>query len=91
MNLIECDDKYADVFAFVFGSTVVFESLAEARRNMGKFRMVTLEGEILESTGAMTGGSLRQGGAAAFWHSPQQVSRRLPKICAIASKKSTAF
>lgn len=66
VNLIECDDKYADVFAFVFGSTVVFESLAEARRNMGKFRMVTLEGEILESTGAMTGGSLRQGGRLHF-------------------------
>ena len=66
VNLIECDDKYADVFAFVFGSTVVFESLADARRNMGKFRMVTLEGEILESSGAMTGGSLRRGGRLHF-------------------------
>ncbi|MGB3768944.1 MAG: chromosome segregation protein SMC [Phormidesmis sp.] len=66
VNLIECDDRYAEVFAFVFGSTVVFESLAEARRNMGKFRMVTLEGEILESSGAMTGGSLRQGGRLHF-------------------------
>ena len=66
VNLIECDDKYADVFAFVFGSTVVFESLSEARRNMGKFRMVTLEGEILESSGAMTGGSLRRGGRLHF-------------------------
>ena len=66
VNLIECDDKYADVFAFVFGSTVVFESLSEARRNMGKFRMVTLEGEILESSGAMTGGSLRNRGRLHF-------------------------
>ena len=66
VNLIECDDKYADVFAFVFGSTVVFESLSDARRNMGKFRMVTLEGEILESSGAMTGGSLRRGGRLHF-------------------------
>ena len=66
VNLIECDDKYADVFAFVFGSTVVFETLSEARRNLGKFRMVTLEGEILESSGAMTGGSLRQRGQLHF-------------------------
>ncbi len=66
VNLIECDDKYADVFGFVMGSTVVFESLAEARRNMGKYRMVTLEGEILESSGAMTGGSLRKGGQLHF-------------------------
>ncbi|MEM6451166.1 MAG: chromosome segregation protein SMC [Cyanobacteria bacterium P01_D01_bin.105] len=66
VNLIECDAKYADVFAFVFGSTVVFETLSEARRNLGKFRMVTLEGEILESSGAMTGGSLRQRGRLHF-------------------------
>ena len=66
VNLIECDDKYADVFAFVFGSTVVFETLSEARRNLGKYRMVTLEGEILESSGAMTGGSLRQRGRLHF-------------------------
>ncbi|MEL7493991.1 MAG: chromosome segregation protein SMC [Cyanobacteria bacterium J06554_11] len=66
VNLITCDDRYADVFAFVFGSTVVFESLAEARRNMGKYRIVTLDGEILEASGAMTGGSLRRRGRLHF-------------------------
>ena len=66
VNLIACDDKYADVFAFVFGGTVVFETLAEARRNMGRYRIVTLDGEILESSGAMTGGSLRKRGRLHF-------------------------
>ncbi len=66
VNLIACDDKYADVFAFVFGSTAVFETLAEARRNMGKYRIVTLGGEVLESSGAMTGGSLRNRGRLHF-------------------------
>lgn len=66
VNLIECDDKYADVFAFVFGSTVVFETLSAARQNLGKYRMVTLEGEILESSGAMTGGSLSRRGRLHF-------------------------
>ncbi|MEM9948442.1 MAG: AAA family ATPase, partial [Cyanobacteria bacterium P01_D01_bin.36] len=66
VNLISCDDKYADVFAFVFGGTAVFETLAEARRNMGKYRIVTLDGEVLESSGAMTGGSLRRRGRLHF-------------------------
>lgn len=66
VDLIEYDDKYADVFAFVFGSTVVFDSLSAARRNLGRYRMVTLEGEILESSGAMTGGSLRSRGRLHF-------------------------
>ncbi|WP_346289426.1 chromosome segregation protein SMC [Sphaerothrix gracilis] len=63
VNLIDCEPAYQDVFAYVFGNTVVFEQLAEARRHLGQFRIVTLEGELLETSGAMTGGSLlnRQG------------------------------
>ncbi|MFN3362153.1 MAG: chromosome segregation protein SMC, partial [Pseudanabaenaceae cyanobacterium] len=57
-NLITFDPRYADVFAYVFGSTLVFASLDAARRHLGRYRMVTLEGELLETSGAMTGGSL---------------------------------
>lgn len=60
VNLIDCDSRYQNVFAYVFGSTVVFESLNAARPYLGKYRIVTLEGEILESSGAMTGGSSNQ-------------------------------
>ncbi len=66
VNLITCEPKYADVFAFVFGSTAVFSTLAEARRNMGRYRIVTLDGEVLESSGAMTGGSIRRQGRLHF-------------------------
>ncbi|MBE9065596.1 chromosome segregation protein SMC [Leptolyngbya cf. ectocarpi LEGE 11479] len=66
VDLIECDDIYREVFAFVFGNTVVFERLNDARRHLGKFRMVTLDGEVLESSGAMTGGSLRRQGRLHF-------------------------
>lgn len=66
VDLIECEDIYRDVFAFVFGNTVVFERLDDARRHLGKFRMVTLDGEVLESSGAMTGGSLRRQGRLHF-------------------------
>jgi len=62
-NLIECDDRYRHVFAYIFGSTVVFNALESARRQMGDYRIVTLDGELLETSGAMTGGSIsnRQG------------------------------
>lgn len=62
-NLIECDDRYRHVFAYIFGSTVVFKALEAARRQMGDYRIVTLDGELLETSGAMTGGSIsnRQG------------------------------
>jgi chromosome segregation protein len=57
LDLIEFDDRYRDVFAYVFGSTVVFETLNDARRHLGDYRMVTITGDLLESSGAMTGGS----------------------------------
>jgi chromosome segregation protein len=60
VNLIDCEPRFQKVFAFVFGGTAVFETLAAARSHLGQFRMVTLEGELMETSGAMTGGSLSQ-------------------------------
>lgn len=57
VNLIQCDRRYEEVFQYVFGSTAVFQNLETARSFMGKTRIVTLDGELLETTGAMTGGS----------------------------------
>ena len=57
VNLIDCHPRYRKIFAYVFGNTVVFATLNEARSYLGQYRIVTLEGEILEASGAMTGGS----------------------------------
>ncbi|PLS69202.1 MAG: chromosome segregation protein SMC [Cyanobacteria bacterium M5B4] len=59
-NLVVFEPKYTEVFAYVFGSTLVFDSLSSARRHLGRYRMVTIEGELLETSGAMTGGSAPQ-------------------------------
>ena len=60
LNLVEFDDRFRDVFAYVFGQTIVFESLDRARSFIGQHRIVTLEGELLETSGAMTGGTNKQ-------------------------------
>lgn len=59
-NLIEFDDRYRNIFEYVFGATVIFETLDQARPHLGKHRIVTLDGELLETSGAMTGGSLQR-------------------------------
>ena len=67
VNLVDCDDRYRDIFGYVFGNTLVFETLGDARQNLGQYRMVTLDGELLEASGAMTGGSIgRRQGALHF-------------------------
>jgi chromosome segregation protein len=66
VNLIDCDRRYKDVFSYVFGNTVVFANLEAARKNLGLYRIVTLDGELLETSGAMTGGSNTQRSALRF-------------------------
>jgi chromosome segregation protein len=56
-KLVEYEPKYQKVFSYVFGNTIVMKSL-EAARNLGvgKARMVTLNGDLMETSGAMSGG-----------------------------------
>jgi chromosome segregation protein len=56
-NLVTFDDRYAGAFSYVLGSTLVVEDLDTARELMGDYRLVTVEGDLVEKTGAMTGGS----------------------------------
>ncbi len=57
VDLLEYDPEFDRAFRVVFGTTVVVDTLERARRMMGRYKMVTLEGEVLEKAGAMTGGA----------------------------------
>jgi chromosome segregation protein len=56
-DLVEFPGEYAGVFSYVLGDTLVVEDIDTARQFMGDFRMVTLDGDLVEKSGAMTGGS----------------------------------
>ena len=60
VNLLEYDPRYDRAFAVALGATVVVDTLERARKLIGKYRMVTLEGELVERSGAMTGGATRK-------------------------------
>ena len=60
VNLVRFEPVYGQVFAHALGDTLVFETLHQARRLLGQHRCVTLEGELLERSGAMTGGHLQR-------------------------------
>ncbi|HZK29812.1 MAG TPA: chromosome segregation protein SMC [Methanoregula sp.] len=66
VNLVEYDPRYDRAFAVTLGATVVVDTLERARKLIGKYRMVTLEGELLEKSGAMTGGATKKQGGRGF-------------------------
>lgn len=57
IDLINFQEEYRGAFWYVFGDTVVVDSLQDARRLMGSVRLVDLKGSLIEASGAMKGGS----------------------------------
>src|SRR3989449_109217 len=60
IDLCHFDEKYRDAFFYVFGDTLVVQTLDEARKWMGGVRLVTIEGELIEASGAMIGGDMER-------------------------------
>jgi chromosome segregation protein len=57
VDLISYDSKFDSVFKYVFESALIVENLETARKiGIGAAKMVTLDGDIAEISGAMTGG-----------------------------------
>ena len=56
INLVQFDARFDPAFWYVFGDTLVVDTLETARRLIGTGRMVTLDGDLIEKSGAMTGG-----------------------------------
>jgi chromosome segregation protein len=61
IDLVTFDDEYRNAFGYVFGDTVVVKTLEDARRLMGGVRLVTLRGDLVEASGAMSGGLMERG------------------------------
>ncbi|MHB8053035.1 MAG: chromosome segregation protein SMC, partial [Methanoregula sp.] len=66
VNLLEYDPKYDRAFGVALGATVVVDTLERARKLIGKYRMVTLDGELLEKSGAITGGTTKKQAVRGF-------------------------
>ena len=57
LDLIRFDPKYKGAFSYIFASTLVVDDVEAARRlGIGRARMVTLEGDLFETSGAIIGG-----------------------------------
>tara|TARA_B100001173_G_scaffold125739_1_gene109230 strand:- start:2883 stop:6872 length:3990 start_codon:yes stop_codon:yes gene_type:complete len=56
-DLLDYDSEIDIAVRYASRNTLIVQSMDIARKNMGGARMVTLKGDIIEGSGAMTGGS----------------------------------
>lgn len=62
LDLLTYDKRFAPVFEFVFGSTLVVQDVEAAREyGIGRERMVTMDGDMFEKTGTVRGGYTPRG------------------------------
>ncbi|MEK6963826.1 MAG: chromosome segregation protein SMC [Nanoarchaeota archaeon] len=67
LDLVSFDKKYQKVFQYVFSNTLVVEDIPTARQvGIGKARMVTKSGDLLDVSGSMQGGFRHQERAGGF-------------------------
>lgn len=59
INLIKFDKKYHNAFSFVFGDTLIVDNIDNAKKFTGRLRCVTLDGDLIEKSGAIIGGFYR--------------------------------
>ena len=63
-DLIKFDKKYQDIIFNLLGRTVIVENMdtaiALAKQNNYSFRIVTLEGDVINPSGAISGGSVEK-------------------------------
>ena len=96
INLVDFDDEYIDAFYYAVGDTIVVEDLESAKRLIGKYRMVTLQGELLEKSGSMTGGTRLRTGLSFSQNDDEELNKfkdRLKdmeqKLASLENKKSS--
>ena len=63
-ELVSCDSPYRDIVENLLGRTVIAEdidaAIAIARKYANRFKLVTLDGQVINPGGSMTGGSVNK-------------------------------
>ncbi|GAA3406731.1 chromosome segregation protein SMC [Paenibacillus hodogayensis] len=64
VNLVRFEDRYEQIIASMLGNVIISETLEEANRIAAKcqyrYRVVTLDGDVVNPGGSMSGGSLNK-------------------------------
>ncbi len=77
INLVEYDPKFEGAVKFALSDTVLFDSFQNAKKMIGKYRMVTLDGTVFEKNGVISGGSSNRSDILALNRSVSELTKEL--------------
>ncbi len=91
-ELVRCDKKFSEIISSQLGKTIVVDTIdnaiAMARKNSYRFKIVTLEGEVLSPGGSVSGGLAKGSGNALSRNAEiEKISQQIKDI----SKKRAAL
>ncbi len=95
-DLVQFDPLYAEVVGSLLGNVIIAEKLEQANRIAGKsryrYRVVTLEGDVVHAGGSMTGGSQQKKSVSLLGRQRQidqmgeEISRSEAQLAALREK-----
>ena len=80
MDIVKYDKKYEPAMWYVFSDTIIMKNLESARRLMGGVRIVTRDGQLIEASGAMIGGSVQKPERVSMQSDIERISRELREM-----------
>lgn len=87
INLIDFDDEYLNAFYYAVGETIVVEDRHVAKKFIGKYRMVTLDGSLFEKSGSISGGSQRRTGLKFTVNDDEELDKFKAKLEELTTKQ----
>lgn len=60
-NLVDFNPRFVRAFQYACGQTIVIDTMENARRMINQARMVTMQGELFDKNGSITGGTEQKG------------------------------
>lgn len=93
IELVGFEPEYEGIFRHVFSDTLIVDTMQTAIEiGIGRHRMVTLDGDLLDRSGAMTGGSPTKGGTAFAQAArlEQEHAQRLAALEEISKRRDAA-
>ncbi|MFX0102326.1 MAG: chromosome segregation protein SMC [Candidatus Hodarchaeota archaeon] len=72
VDLIDFDNAFIPAFEFIFGRTYIVHDLEVAKLFAPKYRRVTLDGDVIDPSNLMTGGSVNKKNAGGAFKSSEE-------------------